>query len=110
MDPERRRIFEVMSINRPFRRRDDVRWPRCVGTVVAQVAVTGLVVLGPAAGTGVLAGNTGDTRSLDLFEPVAEVAAGMSVTASSPPGAVTVTQLAVTVPLGDSVAGTGGTS
>jgi hypothetical protein len=99
-----------MSINRPSRRRDDVRWPRSVGTVVAQVADAGLVLLGSAAGTGVLAGNTGDTRSLDTFEPVAEVAAGMSVTASSPPGEVTVTQLVVTVPLDDSVAGTGGTS
>jgi hypothetical protein len=176
------------------------------------VAVTGLVVLGLAAGAGVLSGNTGDPRSLDTFEPVAEVAAGMavpgpladtstidapgrlvrsvgardparlpplpaaaahnpetgrgvpavhpagadggtdcslavdvhddgigfdaeclaeghraghlglrtpadrvvgsggSVTASSPPGEVTVTQLVVTVPLDDSVAGTGGTS
>ena len=85
MDPDRLRISEVMSINRPSRRRDDVRWPRSAGTVVPQGAVPG-----PLA--------------------VDVVGSGGSVTASSPPGEVTVTQLVVTVPLDDSVAGTGGTS
>jgi hypothetical protein len=72
MDTDRIRVSEAMSINCPSQRRRHVRWPLSVGAVVAQVAVSGLVVLGPAARTGVLACRTGDTRSVRPSEPLAE--------------------------------------